>query len=76
VKQDAGDDGYEDWRDIDEQRGGAGVEMLFGPVEHHGVAGEPQHSVTDDDGQCPTARKRSSVPQRNECECAPADEQP
>jgi len=76
VEHDAGDDGDEDRRDVHQQRGGAGVQVLFGPVKHHRVRREPRDAVAEHEGQCPAARKRSAVPQCDERERGRADEQP
>jgi len=37
VEHDAGDAGHEDRRDVHQQGRGAGVQVPFGPVEHHRV---------------------------------------
>ena len=48
----------EDRREVDQQSRRAGVEMLFGPVERHGVEREPRDAVHDDQHQATAARQR------------------
>jgi len=76
VEHDPGDDGDQDRRDVHQQRRGAGVEVLFGPVEYHRVRREPREAVAEHEGQGAAAWKWPAVPQSHQRECGRADEQP
>ena len=51
LKMNAGDQGDQDRADVDDQGGGAGVEVLLGGVEGDVVGAEPHDAVEDDQVQ-------------------------